>query len=104
MRRPPRNGTRADADGGARTDKPLIILSGTIKTPPMSNPARIAAGFALRRLQAGELLDMPESRPMPAIGPNCHELRITDAETNIEWRVAYLVDDVAIVVLEVFKK
>lgn len=85
-------------------DKPLIVLHGTIKTPPMSQVARVAAGYFLRRLQQGESLGMPESRPMPGIGPNCHELRIADAATGIDWRIVYLLDDAAIVVLEVFKK
>jgi phage-related protein len=85
-------------------DKPLIVLHGTIKTPPMSHAVRLAAGYALRRLQQGEVLGMPESRPMPGIGPSCHELRLADAGTGIDWRIVYVVDDSAIVVLEVFKK
>ena len=45
---------------------------------------------------------MPESRPMPVIGPRCHELRIADGP--VEWRIVYRVDPDAIVVAEVFKK
>jgi len=56
----------------------------------------------LRQLQRGELLSMPQSRPMPGVGPRCHELRINDA--NGTWRVMYRIDDDAIVILEVFAK
>ena len=60
--------------------KPLVILNGEIKTPPFSAAARIEAGYALRRLQQGETLAMPLSRPMPSIGARCAELRIVDAD------------------------
>lgn len=56
----------------------------------------------LRRLQQGESLGLPQSRPMPAIGRRCHELRIVDAEAT--WRIVYRTDDDAIIVLEVFAK
>jgi phage-related protein len=39
---------------------------------------------------------------MPAIGPRCHELRIKDS--NRDWRILYMVDDDAIVILDVFEK
>jgi phage-related protein len=45
---------------------------------------------------------MPQSRPMPAIGPRCHELRIRDE--NQTWRIAYRVDEDAVLVLQVFSK
>ena len=83
-------------------DKPLAWLHGEIKTPPMSRNARLEAGYLLRQLQRGELLSMPQSRPMPGVGPRCHELRINDA--NGTWRVMYRIDDDAIVILEVFAK
>jgi phage-related protein len=85
-----------------RLDKPLVWLGGEIKTPPLSAGARIEAGVLLRRLQRRELLAMPHSRPMPAIGPRCHELRINDRDRT--WRVMYRVDPDAIVILEVFSK
>jgi hypothetical protein len=44
--------------------KALIVVSGVIKTPPLSVAARVEAGYLLRLLQNGELLGMPESRPM----------------------------------------
>lgn len=83
-------------------DKALIVLEGEIKTPPLSSSARIEAGFLLRRLQRGETLSMPHSRPMPAIGRRCHELRIVDDDKT--WRIVYRADKDAIVVLEVFSK
>ena len=56
----------------------------------------------LRELQDGEQLSMPHSRPMPAIGLRCHELRVNDL--NKTWRLIYRIDPDAIVVLEVFEK
>jgi len=83
-------------------DKPLAWLHGEIKTPPLSRSARLEAGFLLRQLQRGELLSMPQSRPMPSVGPRCHELRINDVSST--WRVMYRIDNDAIVILEVFAK
>ena len=84
------------------TDKPLVWLHGEIKTPPFGQGARIEAGMALRRLQRGESLSMPISRPMPSIGPRCHELRVRDADAN--WRIVYRTDSDAIVIVAVFAK
>jgi phage-related protein len=83
-------------------DKPLTWLYGEIKTPPFSKAARLEAGFLLRRLQIGEKLGLPWSRPMPSIGSRCHELRINDE--NVIWRVIYRIDTDAIVILDVFQK
>ena len=83
-------------------EKPLAWLKGKIKTPPLSADARIEAGFLLRRLQGGEKLALPHSRPMPAIGSRCHELRIRDRDQI--WRVIYRIDPDAIVILEIFSK
>jgi len=82
--------------------KPLRWLLGEIKTPPMSINARREAGLLLRELQDGELLSMPQSRPMPSIGARCHELRIDDERKT--WRVVYRIDSDAIVILDVFEK
>jgi hypothetical protein len=76
-------------------DKPLVWLRGDVKTPPFGPEARIEAGFLLRRLQRGESLAMPESRPMPGVGPNCHELRIQDC--TVSWRLMYHVTTDAVV-------
>jgi len=64
--------------------------------------ARVEAGVLLRRLQRGDNIPLPHSRPMPSIGKACHELRIRDA--NKIWRIVYHVDIEAIVILEVFAK
>jgi phage-related protein len=86
------------ADAG----KPLVWLSGEIKTPPFSPAGRLEAGVLLRRLQRGESLGLPHSRPMPGIGRRCHELRIPDAQAT--WRIVYRTDPDAIVIGEVFAK
>ena len=83
-------------------DRPLVWLHGEIKTPPFSPDARIGAGVRLRRLQRGEKLSLPQSRPMPSIGTRCHELRIVDK--NVTWRIVYRTDTDAIVIAEVFDK
>ena len=85
-----------------RRDKPLAWLHGEIKTPPFSAAARVEAGVLLRRLQRGESLAMPHSRPMPTIGAACHELRVRDADAS--WRIVYCVAPDAIVILDVFAK
>ena len=84
------------------TDKPLVWLHGEVKTPPLSAAARLEAGLLIRRLQRGEKLSMPASRPMPSIGSRCHELRINDE--NSTWRIVFRVDPDAVVILEVFSK
>jgi phage-related protein len=56
----------------------------------------------LRDLQEGESLGLPRSRPMPIIGPRCHELRVHDR--NKTWRVIYRLEPDAIVMLDVFEK
>ena len=84
------------------TDRPLVWLYGEVKTPPFSGGARLEAGLLLRRLQRGERLAMPHSRPMPSIGPNCHELRVNDGD--VTWRIIYRIDRDAIVIAEVFRK
>ena len=83
-------------------DKPLVWLAGEVKTPPFSSAARIEAGVLLRRLQRGELLGLPHSRPIPAIGRRCHELRIPDAATS--WRIMYRLDADAVVIAAVVAK
>ena len=84
------------------TDKPLVWLKGQVSTPPFSTDARLEAGYLLRLLQKGEKLGMPHSRPMPTIGPRCHELRINDE--NSTWRIVYRIDSDAIVIAEVFER
>ncbi len=85
-----------------RSDKPVVWLEGQITTPPFSSEARVEAGTLLRRLQQGENIGMPHSRPMPSIGARCHELRIRDEDQS--WRIMYRIDLDAIVIVEVFAK
>ena len=85
-------------------DKPLVWLASKVRTPPFSQRARRQAGWLVRRLQQGETLSMPNSRPMPSIGAHCHELRIDDRETSKEWRIIYRVDPDAIVIVDSFAK
>ena len=86
----------------APANKPLVWLHGEVRTPPLSTAARIETGMLLRRLQRGETLGLPHSRPLPAIGARCHELRIIDEHST--WRLVYRLDEDAVVVLEVFSK
>jgi phage-related protein len=83
-------------------EKPLVWLHGQIKTPPFSEEARIKAGYLLGKLQQGESLSLPHSRPMRSIGGRCHELRVPDKSRD--WRIVYRIDPDAIVILEVFGK
>ena len=82
--------------------KSLVWLHGAIRTPPFSAAARREAGILLRRLQRGEQLSLPHSRPMPDLGRRCHELRIPDARHT--WRIIYRTDPDAVVILHVFAK
>jgi phage-related protein len=83
-------------------DRPLVWLRGEVKTPPFSQTARLEAGYLLRLLQQGESLGLPHSRPMPAIGPRCHELRINDEAGT--FRIIFRADIDAVVILDVFLK
>ena len=83
-------------------DRPLVWLHGEVKSPPFSPEARLEAGYLLRLLQQGRLISLPQSRPMPSVGPNCHELRIIDRGGT--WRIVYKIAADAIVILEVFSK
>ena len=83
-------------------EKPPVWLKGDVKTPPFSADARVEAGYLLRRLQQGERLGLPYSRPMPIIGLRCHELRIRDRDHT--WRIVYRLDPDAVLILEIFDK
>lgn len=84
------------------TDKLLAWLHGEVKTPPFSAAARLEAGLLLRQLQRRVKLGVPQSRPMPGIGPRCHELRIPDATQTS--RIIYRLDPDAVVIAEMFSK
>jgi len=83
-------------------DKPLVWLHGEIKTPPFSREGRLETGVLLRRLQRGENLSLPHSRPLVAMGARCHELRVVDRDAT--WRIVYRTDPDAILIVEVFSK
>jgi phage-related protein len=83
-------------------EKPVVWLHGDVKTPPFSASARVEAGVLLRRLQRGETLALPHSRPMPDIGRRCHELRVPDEDQT--WRIVYRIDPDAVLILDVFSK
>jgi phage-related protein len=65
----------------------MVWMHGEIRTPTFSDKARIEAGYLLRQLQKGIVLQLPQSPPMPSIGTQCHELRITDEKGT--WRIIY---------------
>jgi len=44
-------------------EKPLIWLHGEVKTPPFTSAAGIESGLLLRRLQKGDSLGIPHSKP-----------------------------------------
>ena len=83
-------------------DKELFLLHSAIRSPPFSEKAQDETGYLLRRLQQGETLVMPHSRPMPIIGARCHELRVRDQD--FYWRVIYRMDADVILVADVFPK
>ena len=85
-----------------KTDKPIVWLHGQVKTPPFGPAARVEAGVLLRRIQGGEQVSLPHSRPLPSIGAGCHELRIVDRD--VAWRMVYCLDAQAIVIRDVFAK
>ncbi len=86
----------------ASKDKPLVWLHGEVKSPPFSRAARLETGFLLRRLQQGEGLGLPHSRPMSALGARCHELRVRDADHS--WRIFYRTDADAVLILGLLDK
>lgn len=68
----------------------MVWLHGEVRSPPFSAEARKQVGHLLGRLQRGDTIEMPHSRPMLAIGPRCHELRVRDA--GHRWRIFHRVD------------
>ena len=83
-------------------DKPLVWLHTELRSPPLSDVARRQAGLLLRMVQQGEVLVMPDSRPMPVVGARCHELRVSDRDAD--WRVIYRIDHDCILVANIFQK
>jgi phage-related protein len=84
------------------SEKPLVWHHGEVETSPFSRAARLEAGKLLRRLEQGEILVLPQSRPVSSVGPRCHELRTQDE--NQSWRIIYRIDRDAIVIIDGFAK
>jgi len=82
--------------------KPLVLLSGQVKTPPFTAEGRMEAGELLRALQEGQVLSMPHAEALPSVGARCGALRVRDAGQN--WRIMYRIDKDAVVILEVYGK
>lgn len=82
--------------------RPVLWLGGAVQSPPFSEAARKWAGRLLRKVQNGEHVPMPLSRPLPGIAERCHELRVPDGA--VDWRIVYRIDPDAILVVEVFSK
>lgn len=82
--------------------KALVWLHGEVVVPPFSQEAAEEAFNFMEDLREGVKLSLPHSRPMPAVGRRCHELRIQD-KSQI-WRIFYRTDSDAIIITEVFAK
>lgn len=80
-----------------KPDKPIVWLDGPPQSPPLSEEAQDEAGYLLRKLQKGESIGMPHSKPLPKVAARLHELRINDED--VTWRIFYRIDDDAIVVV-----
>jgi phage-related protein len=79
------------------------LKSHFLKTPSVFfQLARLEAGYLLRKLQQGEMLGIPHSRPMPSICSRCDELRINDESAT--WRIVYRLDAGAVVIVEIFSR
>ncbi len=84
-------------------EKPLARFKGIqISTPPMGEKARREVGFLLGRVQDGEVLGMPQARPLPNIAAGLYELRVREADKN--WRIFYRADDERILVIHQINK
>ena len=84
------------------TKKELVWLHGKVKSPPFTPEGKHKVGTWLRKLQRGDRLGGPQSKPLPTIGRRCHELRVRDRATS--WRVIYRTDPDEIVIVDVHKK
>jgi phage-related protein len=82
--------------------KPLVFLFEKIEKPPFTQEAAKEAGYLCYRLQRGESLSMPHSRPMPSIGRRIHELRVRDRDHN--WRIIYRADEAFVYIIIIFDK
>lgn len=79
-----------------------VVWMADIRAAGLGKKARLEAGGLIDDLQEGVSLRLPHSRPMPAIGERCHELRVREPGHN--WRILYHVGYGEIVILGVFDK
>jgi len=87
---------------GDLQEKGLVYFEELDDYEDLSPEARNQIYEQLRKLQQGETIKPPFSRPMKTIGVRCHELRINDAGN--QWRIFYHIADRDIVVLGILKK
>jgi hypothetical protein len=82
-------GQESVADGAPprRAAKALCWLTTPLGTAPISAPGRWHAGYLLRKMQRGVRLWRTESRPVPNVGKNCHEVQVRDPESKATWRI-----------------
>jgi len=93
---------KAKSSATERQRKPLVWLSGEVKTPPFTAEGRQEAGELLLALQEGQVLRMPHAEPLPRVGGRCGALRVRDAGHN--WRIMYRIDSDAVIILDVYEK
>ncbi len=96
------NGEEGALPDDEEEPKPFVAYFEAVPAEAMSPQAKEETDALITRLQAGESLSLPQSRPMPSIGRRCHELRIQE-EDGI-WRVFYRVDPDAIRAVHVLWK
>jgi phage-related protein len=82
--------------------KAFLPLSDDLITAPPFSPRGPGRGHLLMLVQMGESIGMPRSRPIPDIGPRCHELRIRDRDTN--WRIFYRTDPDTVLIVHIMGK
>jgi phage-related protein len=82
----------------------MVVFVGTSgkEIEALPEEVRTEVVEAVSRLDAGEFLSMPLSRPMPEIGRGVHELRVNSI-TGI-YRVLYVLKPGVVGVLHAFKK
>lgn len=68
----------------------------------MGASARREAGFLLGLLQSGDVLGMPQARPLFDVAPRLYELRIR--ETGRNWRIFYRADAERILLIHQINK
>ena len=72
------------------------------KNTPFLKSCTTRSWVVVKEVTARGQDSLPQSRPMPTVGKQCHELRINDED--LTWRILYKLDSDAIVILEVFDK